>query len=183
MSDDDDILSLDSRRPPFNVMPDVGTKLDLTSAARPVDTWSVTFNGKSVHAPCTRSGCNPGEGHTINCQRREAGFPQAPTLRVFDTGSRRDADADAERYDLVSHHGMRRLAATYAEGAAKYDDHNWRKGQPYSVVMNHAVRHCYLWLAGHRDEDHLAHAAWGLFALMEFEATHPEMNDLYQGDK
>jgi hypothetical protein len=100
-------------------------------------------------------------------------------LRKFESGAVRDADADDTRYDLVSTEGMRRLAGTYAEGAKKYDDHNWRKGMPFSATANHAIRHVYKWLAGLTDEDHLAHAAWGLFALMEFEKTHPELDDRY----
>lgn len=118
---------------------------------------------------------------------REVGFTAATidvdpghvVLRQFATGAVRDADADARRYDLISPHGLDRLAATYAEGAAKYDDHNWRKGMPFSSTLNHAMRHLTLWNSGDTSEDHLAHAAWGLFALMEFEATRPELDDRF----
>ncbi|KKL23402.1 hypothetical protein LCGC14_2425720 [marine sediment metagenome] len=86
---------------------------------------------------------------------------------------------DDVRFDLVSPQGLRRLAETYAYGAHKYDDHNWRKGMPFSSLMNHLVAHIYAYLAGDKEEDHLAHASWGLFALMEFEETRPELNDLW----
>lgn len=102
-------------------------------------------------------------------------------IEEFATGSQR-SKLDGVRYDLVSTEAIHRLAATYDEGARKYSDHNWRKGQPFSAVLNHLLRHIYLWTE--RDqvsgEDHLAHAAWGLFALMEFEKTHPELDDRYQ---
>lgn len=100
-------------------------------------------------------------------------------LRTFESGARRDSDADTVRYDLFSLEGMRRVAETFAEGAKKYDEHNWRKGMPFSITINHVLRHIYKWLAGETDEDHLAHAAWGLMALMEFEKTHPEMDDRF----
>jgi len=34
---------------------------------------------------------------------------------------------------------------------------------------------------GDRSEDHLAHAAWGLFAMMHHEQHHPEMDDWSKG--
>jgi len=99
-------------------------------------------------------------------------------LAKFETGAVRQ-ELDDVRYDLISVVGLRRLAETYAEGAKKYTDHNWRKGMPFSVLLNHLIKHIYQYLDGDRDEDHLAHAAWGLFALMDFEETHAEQNDLY----
>lgn len=104
---------------------------------------------------------------------------------TFETGAQRDINVAGSkssqfpaRYDLVSPIGLRRLAETYGEGAAKYDDHNWRKGMPFSSTINHALAHINLYMAGDREEDHLAHAAWNLFALMHFEQTTPEQNDL-----
>jgi len=40
----------------------------------------------------------------------------------------------------------------------------------------------YLWLQGDRTEDHLAHAAWNIFALMHFEETRPELIDTQYGE-
>ena len=97
---------------------------------------------------------------------------------TFDSGAVRQKLGDV-RYDLISPFGLRRLAMTYAEGAKKYDDHNWRKGMPFSSLLNHVLEHITLYLAGENGTDHLAHAAWGLFALMEFEEAVPGMNDLY----
>lgn len=105
-----------------------------------------------------------------------------PTMnKVFASGAVRSSDADNERFDLVSHVGIRRLAETCAEGAKKYTPHNWRKGMPMSEMLNHAIRHLYLYLGGDRSEDHLAHAAWNLFATMEFEETRPDLDDLWHG--
>lgn len=106
--------------------------------------------------------------------------PTNPEQSTFSTGAVRSADANGVRYDLVSVVGLRRLASTYAEGAAKYPPHNWRNGFPFSDLLNHLQRHVELFKAGDTSEDHLAHAAWGLFTLMDFQETMPEMDDRYK---
>ncbi len=103
--------------------------------------------------------------------------PPKPENKQFESGAVRSKEADTERYDLISPVGMKRLAMTYAEGAAKYSDRNWEKGIPASDLLNHVVRHIYLYLSGDRTEDHLAHATWGLMATMHFEELKPELLD------
>jgi len=96
----------------------------------------------------------------------------------FPSGAVRCSDADATRFDLITPIGLRRLAETCAEGAKKYGDHNWEKGFPASSLMNHALRHLNSWLAGDASEDHLAHAAWNILAIIHFEETRPELIDV-----
>lgn len=103
---------------------------------------------------------------------------EPPTIIQFPTGARRSGDAESERYDLITPIGLRRLAETYADGAARHGEHNWELGMPASALVNHALRHINLWMSGDAMEDHLAHAAWNLFALMHFEETRPELIDL-----
>lgn len=105
--------------------------------------------------------------------------------KQFETGAVRDANVAGkkdgehpERYDLLSPIAIRRLAQTYGEGAAKYDDHNWRKGFPFSVMLNHCLAHVFAYMSGDKSEDHLAHGAWNLMALMHFEETLPQLNDI-----
>jgi hypothetical protein len=95
---------------------------------------------------------------------------------TYSTGAVRSADAEKTRYDLVSPIGLRRVAEACSEGAAKYSDFNWEKGMAIPDVLNHAVRHVYLYLSGDRTEDHLAHAGWNLFAAMHSEELWPELN-------
>lgn len=97
-------------------------------------------------------------------------------LHRFETGAVRSTDADKTRYDLVSPIGLRRLAETCHEGAAKYSDFNWEKGMDIPNLLNHALRHLYIFLSGDRSEDHLAHAAWNLFAAMHSEEQWPDLN-------
>jgi len=99
-------------------------------------------------------------------------------LMRFATGAVRSTDAEGERWDLITPIGLRRLAQTCAEGAAKYGEYNWQKGIPASVMLNHAIRHLYLYLAGDTNEDHLAHAAWNILGVCHFEEVMPEMIDI-----
>ena len=96
----------------------------------------------------------------------------------FDSGAVR-AKLDDVRFDLISPQALRRLAATYNEGAVKYGAHNWEKGMEASNLVNHALQHIFSWLQGDdNDEDHLAHALWNLAALMQFEETRPDLIDI-----
>jgi len=99
-------------------------------------------------------------------------------VTTFSTGAVRGTDAENVRFDLITPIGLRRLAETCAEGAKKYGDHNWQKGIPASVMLNHAIRHVYCWLEGDRSEDHLAHAAWNILGVCHFEERLPEMIDV-----
>lgn len=89
--------------------------------------------------------------------------------REFSTGSVRDAATGKGRYDLVSPLALERLAQLYERGAQKYDARNWEKGQPLSAYLDCAMRHLQKHLAGYRDEDHMAAAAWNAFGLMHTE--------------
>jgi hypothetical protein len=100
--------------------------------------------------------------------------PNLP-VTTFSTGAVRGTDAENVRFDLITPIGLRRLAETCAEGAKKYGDRNWLRGIPASVMLNHAIRHIYLWLEGDRTEDHLAHASWNILGVCHFEEAMPEM--------
>lgn len=97
--------------------------------------------------------------------------------KTFESGAVRE-EIKGVRYDLISPVGLRRLAETYHEGAMKYGDWNWTKGMPVSDVLNHVLAHLVAYLGGDASEDHLAHAAWGLFAAMHFEELKPGMLDV-----
>lgn len=102
--------------------------------------------------------------------------PAPAGQKQFVTGAVRSDDADGTRYDLISPIGLRRLAETCREGAEKYSDYNWERGMPVGEMLNHGIRHLYQYLAGNRDEDHLAHAAWNCFAAMHSEEMWPDLN-------
>lgn len=96
----------------------------------------------------------------------------------FDTGSVRDTQEGKPRYDLMPTNALTRVADLYARGAAKYDDNNWKKGQPFSRVYASLFRHMIQWRDGDKEEDHLAAVVWNAFSLMYYEDFKPELNDL-----
>lgn len=73
------------------------------------------------------------------------------------------------RYDLISPFATRRLAEWYELGAQKYADRNWEKGMPFSRYIDSAKRHLDKYVMGMDDEDHLAAAAWNIFAIMHHQ--------------
>lgn len=99
------------------------------------------------------------------------------TTAKFGTGAVRSNTVEEFRYDLVSPIGLREVARTCAEGAAKYDDFNWEKGMPTHDLLNHAIAHIYSFLAGDRSEPHLPHAAWNLLAAIHSQELWPSLND------
>ena len=95
----------------------------------------------------------------------------------FGTGARRSDTVEEFRYDLITPIGLREVARTCAEGAAKYDDYNWEKGMPVNDLLNHALAHVYQFLAGDRSEPHLPHAAWNMLAAIHSDTLWPHLND------
>lgn len=94
------------------------------------------------------------------------------------TGAVRDIQEGKGRYDLISPFAIKRIAGVYERGSEKYADRNWEKGFVFSRCLNSALRHIFQYMMGMRDEDHLAQAAWNLMALLHFEETHPELDDM-----
>jgi hypothetical protein len=84
----------------------------------------------------------------------------------FPTGSVRDTREGKGRYDLISPIALRRLARHYENGARKYGDRNWEKGQPLSRYLDSAMRHLCGLLHGFTDEDHAAAAMWNMAAFI-----------------
>lgn len=89
-----------------------------------------------------------------------------------------------ERYDLIPVEALDIMARLYANGAEKYEAHNWRKGyewsKSYASLMRHATS---FWKGEDIDEEmglpHLAGVAFHAFALMVFMIEHPEFDDRY----
>ena len=86
---------------------------------------------------------------------------------------------------LLSTEAMNQTAAVLAFGAQKYAEHNWRNGFDWSRPLSAAMRHITAFNAGEdRDPEsglsHLAHAACCIIFLLEFEKTHPHLDDRYK---
>jgi hypothetical protein len=120
-------------------------------------------------------------------RKGEMGFTEVKDSgerQEFATGSVRDVRDGKGRFDLVSPVALLRLAQHYENGAKKYGDRNWEKGQPVSRYLDSAIRHLMTFLGGADDEDHLAAAAWNVFAAIHTETLASagklpkELNDL-----
>lgn len=95
----------------------------------------------------------------------------------YSNGAVRSSDAEATRYDLITPIGLAAVAAACAEGASKYSDYNWERGMPAQDMLNHAIRHIYMFLGGDRSEDHLGHAAWNVMGAIHSLEVWPELNE------
>lgn len=96
----------------------------------------------------------------------------------FETGAVRDIQEGKGRFDLIPPEAIFRLARHYEAGARKYEDRNWEKGIPISRCIDSCMRHIYKYIAGWKDEDHLAAAMWNIASIMHYERYMPDMNDL-----
>ena len=92
----------------------------------------------------------------------------------FNTGAHRDSNENKGGFDLIPFESLHRLALIYKSGAEKYGRHNWKKGMPIDRFLDSAARHLYKYLAGWRDEDHLAMAMWNISGAI-FMEEHPEI--------
>jgi len=84
----------------------------------------------------------------------------------FQTGSKRDTRDGKGRFDLIPTYPLRRLAKHYENGAVKYGDKNWEKGQPLSRYLDSCMRHIIGVLEGLTDEDHASAVSWNIFAYI-----------------
>lgn len=103
--------------------------------------------------------------------------------RSFASGAVRDRGKGKGRYDLITPFALKRIAIIYEKGAEKYDDRNWEKGMPFSVFLDSALRHIMQYIMGMEDEDHVAQAAWNLFAIMHLEHTLPGWDDRHNFER
>lgn len=87
----------------------------------------------------------------------------------FVTGSVRDIREGKGRFDLIPFRALKRIAVHFENGAKKYGENNWRKGQSMHCYLDSAIRHAYTYLEGARDEDHLAAATWNLICALHTE--------------
>jgi hypothetical protein len=98
-------------------------------------------------------------------------------------GQRKDGNK-VRGFGLIPQAPLFELARLYQLGADKYSPRGWEKGMEYSRVIDAAYRHLGKYLSGERydavdGQHHLAAVAWAAFAIMEYERTHPELDDIH----
>lgn len=77
------------------------------------------------------------------------------------------------RYDLLPPLALDSLVKVYTYGCQKYAPRQWEGGMSWSRVFAALMRHCWNWFRGENvDQEsglpHMAHAAWGCIALLEY---------------
>ena len=85
----------------------------------------------------------------------------------FGTGAVRDTQDGKGRFDLLPYYAITRLAQHFENGARKYSQDNWRNGIPLRRYLDSMIRHAFKFLAGMREEDHLAACMWNAACLLE----------------
>lgn len=101
---------------------------------------------------------------------------------MVETGDTLKKDAGKLRFDLIPVGPLRELARVYTIGAEKYAPRGWEAGMAWSRITRAMMSHVEAWRGGERldpvdGQHHLSSVAWCAFALMEYEATHPELDD------
>ena len=94
----------------------------------------------------------------------------------------RKEDTKKLRYDLIPVYPLERVAEVYTIGAQKYGDRNWELGIKWGRIFGALLRHAFAWWSGEQfdkedGQHHLASVVWAALTLMEYEKTHPELDD------
>ena len=97
------------------------------------------------------------------------------------TAGRKD-DEGKLRFDLLPVEPLKKVVEIYTKGAIKYSDRNWEKGISYSRCFAALQRHSWEYWNGidvdPEDGQHpLTSVVFYCLALMEFDKTHPELDD------
>ena len=97
----------------------------------------------------------------------------------YDSGMRRDVEEGKTDFTYLIIDGvpfqdqpLHRLMGLYMRGAEKYGRHNWQKAcsrEEYERFKRSLFRHWMQYLAGDRDEDHIAAVVWNAIAIMYME--------------
>jgi hypothetical protein len=86
------------------------------------------------------------------------------------------------RMDLLPPYPLWLVAEHYGKSAEKYPPGNWEKGFDWSLSYAAAMRHLVQFWAGESTDPetgshHLAATIFHCMALMQYEQTHPELDD------
>ncbi len=97
-----------------------------------------------------------------------------------DTGGRKATKL--ARFDLLPPGPLWAVAEHYGRGADKYAPRNWERGYDWSLSFAALQRHAWAFWGGESIDPqtgshHLAAVVFHALAMMEWERTHPELDD------
>lgn len=95
-------------------------------------------------------------------------------VRVTDPQTGGQKGAKPADYEQIPVWPLEQVARVYEYGGKKYAKGNWLKGYAWSLSQSALLRHIHAFRSGESTDaesgiHHLAHAAFHLFALMEWE--------------
>jgi len=106
-------------------------------------------------------------------------------MKVDGKGSRKNSGKTP--LELISPVLLEGVGEVLAAGAIKYEEHNWRRGMKWSIVLGSMLRHISKWMSPfHSDFDeetglnHLHHAACNIMFLMEYNHTCKHLDDRFK---
>jgi hypothetical protein len=106
---------------------------------------------------------------------------QKALVTALSEGTKFDSDKSKLRYDLIPVMPTMEEAYVYTMGALKYADRNWENGIRWGRIFRAMMQHALAWWVGEKrdpDGQHpLASVVWAAKTLMEYEHTHPELDD------
>ncbi len=89
-------------------------------------------------------------------------------MRTSKNGFCRNNAENKPRYDLIPSFMLDRLAALFAEGAARFGENNWKLGigkEDYTWFEASFCRHSMQYRGGAENEDHFARAIFNLIGM------------------
>ncbi len=94
-------------------------------------------------------------------------------IRVVDPETGGEKGSKPARFDLLPGGALAIVAAHYAVGADKYDDHNWRRGYAWSLSFAAMQRHAWAFWSGEDDDPetgtpHMAAVVFHALALLTY---------------
>jgi hypothetical protein len=95
-----------------------------------------------------------------------ADLKDSGSRQEFGTGAVRDDQQNKGAFHLVPPFSMLLVSLIFEMGARKYAARNWEKGMPVSRYIESGLRHTYKYIAGLRDEPHLAMACWNFLCAL-----------------
>ena len=89
------------------------------------------------------------------------------------------------RMDLIDPSTVKALAEILTIGAEKYDEHNWKKGDNWSVPYASLMRHLMAFWGGENldpesSKNHLKHALANISFLLYYYENYPELDNRYK---
>lgn len=128
----------------------------------------------------------PGDNPFMLRRAKDASAEPDYELRRADNPGADKADDGKTRMDLLPYEALEGIAQILTFGAAKYADHNWRKGLAWSRVYSSLQRHLGAWSRGEdldseTGKSHLWHAGCNILFLITFEINKTGTDDRYKG--